>query len=220
MKKLVHKKWICPVLVLGLFIVLTIVLYLLGFRITYAPNLENGWNAISAVAAWAGVVVAAISAIASFLAVWFAIRVPQKIAKQQNKIQLFDKRFRIYKLLLCCKAFALTIKDIKNKTELRKLFLMNFFDDTFKKPEECDLNDFQVYYLRVLYDLSTSEFLFPKEVSITLLFLAKRLSALVDIFPEESDDVSLIKSKDDYFAMCSQLEKPLKIIEQYLDLEK
>ena len=31
-----------------------------GFRITYAPELDNNWDAISAVAAWAGVIVGAI----------------------------------------------------------------------------------------------------------------------------------------------------------------
>ena len=36
------------------------VLWCMGFRITYAPELDNNWDAISAVAEWAGVVVGAI----------------------------------------------------------------------------------------------------------------------------------------------------------------
>ena len=35
------------------------VLWCMGFRITYAPELDNNWDAISAVAEWAGVVVGA-----------------------------------------------------------------------------------------------------------------------------------------------------------------
>lgn len=62
---------------------------LFGWRITYAPELENSWDAISACAAWAGV-------IASFIAIWYAIQVPKKIAEQQNKIALFEKRYQVY----------------------------------------------------------------------------------------------------------------------------
>ena len=39
---------------------ITFVLWCMGFRITYAPELDNNWVAISAVAEWAGVVVGAI----------------------------------------------------------------------------------------------------------------------------------------------------------------
>lgn len=66
-----------------------VVLYCLGFRITYAPELENSWNAVSAVAACVGV-------LASFIAIWFAIQVPKKIAEQQNKIALLEKRVQLY----------------------------------------------------------------------------------------------------------------------------
>ena len=74
--------------------VLAIALFLFfcGFRITYAPKLESSWDAVSAVAAWAGV-------FASVFAIIFAIRVPKKIAEEQNKIALFEKRFQCFQLL-------------------------------------------------------------------------------------------------------------------------
>lgn len=71
-------------------------MYLFGWRVTYLPELENSWDAVSAVAAWGGVIVAIASTTASFLAVWFAIQVPKKIAEQQNKIALFEKRYQVY----------------------------------------------------------------------------------------------------------------------------
>lgn len=46
------KKWLY-ILFLGI-IVTVILFYLLGFRITYAPELENDWNAIEAVGTWFG----------------------------------------------------------------------------------------------------------------------------------------------------------------------
>lgn len=90
-----YRKLIIPS-VFGLMLV--VVLWIFGFRITYAPKLETSWDAVSACAAWAGV-------IASFVAIWFAIQIPKKIAEEQNKIALFEKRFECYlslqKILAC-----------------------------------------------------------------------------------------------------------------------
>lgn len=47
---LLYKKRIC------LMVLFFILLYLVGFRITYSPRLENSWEAISAIADWAGVI--------------------------------------------------------------------------------------------------------------------------------------------------------------------
>lgn len=45
-------KWLIISLVL---VCIIVILYSLGFRITYAPELENNWTAIDAVGTWAGV---------------------------------------------------------------------------------------------------------------------------------------------------------------------
>ena len=63
-------------------ILIILILALFGFRITYNPSLDNNWDAISACAAWAAVVV-------SGLAIYFAIQAPKKIAEEQNRIALF-----------------------------------------------------------------------------------------------------------------------------------
>ena len=89
MKNFIKGRWF-PLLVTILVVAaVAFVMALFGWRITYAPELENDWNAISAVATWTETIVAVVSVIASFSAVWFAIRVPKKIAEQQNKIALF-----------------------------------------------------------------------------------------------------------------------------------
>lgn len=56
-----------------------IVAFLLGLRITYAPELENSWDAISAVASWASVA-------ASFLLFGLLFRSQRK--SQKSKMQL------------------------------------------------------------------------------------------------------------------------------------
>lgn len=82
---------------LGIVVVLLLciimgVLYYCGFRITYAPELNNNWNAISSCAGWAGVLV-------SGAAVFVAINIPKRIAEQQNRIALFDKRYSAFNAL-------------------------------------------------------------------------------------------------------------------------
>lgn len=47
---------------------IALIMWRMGFRITYAPELDNNWDAISAIADWAGVIVGAI--IIPLLALW------------------------------------------------------------------------------------------------------------------------------------------------------
>lgn len=99
LKKFIKGKWFPLVIACACVFALMLILFCLGFRITYAPKLENSWDAVSAVATWVGVV-------ASFVAIWFAIRVPKKIAEQQNKIALFEKRHDAYSSFLSLEVFA------------------------------------------------------------------------------------------------------------------
>lgn len=79
--------WVIGVVTASL--ILVIMLFFFGFRITYSPTLESSWDAISACAGWA-------SAVASVAAVWAAIRIPKKIAERQDKIELFELKFKAY----------------------------------------------------------------------------------------------------------------------------
>lgn len=101
-------------------IVALVTLYLVGFRITYAPWLDNNWDAISATAAWAG-------AIATSVAIWFAVQSPKKIAMQQNKIALFEKRLECFtataKLIAFSNQIDETGKTNKDIHAAYKLFL-------------------------------------------------------------------------------------------------
>lgn len=104
--KFIKVKWFPLIIVVIAVLAIAFVLFCCGFRITYAPELENDWDAISAVATWTGTIVAVVSAIASFLAVWFAIQVPKKIAEEQNRIALFEKRHDAYSSILSLEVFA------------------------------------------------------------------------------------------------------------------
>ena len=73
----------------------------LGFRITYAPELENSWDAISAVAAWAG----AIGTVAVLIYNHIAIELTQKSVRQAVDLQLFEKRLELYNAITDDRAF-------------------------------------------------------------------------------------------------------------------
>ena len=121
MKKLLNKKILIPVLLIILVLVI-VVLYRIGFRITYAPELETSWEAVSAVAAWAGVVV-------SFVAIWFAVQVPKKIAEQQNKIALFEKRLEFYLTLKKLESISVSMNNLKepiNNKSIQNVFVLTF----------------------------------------------------------------------------------------------
>ena len=102
LKQFRKTKWF-PLAVAGVILLVIVVAgFFFGFRITYAPELENSWEAISAVAAWVGIIVSVASAVASFMAVWYAIQVPKKIADRQDKIALFEKRYESFSFFEEC----------------------------------------------------------------------------------------------------------------------
>ena len=110
MEKFIKGRWF-PLLVAILIVaVAAFVLALFGWRITYVP-VENNWNALSAVASWAGVLVSVIGVVASFVAIWYAIQVPKRIADRQDKIALFEKRYVCFQLFEKCYSLYAQIKD-------------------------------------------------------------------------------------------------------------
>ena len=92
---------------------------LFGWRITYAPELENSWDAISAISTVISAIVSIIGVSASFAAIWYAIQVPKEIADRQDKIALFEKRLTCYEMLETQRLLYFSIKD-EDKIDLIK----------------------------------------------------------------------------------------------------
>ena len=103
-RRFISSRWFPLAVACAALLAVLVVAFLLGFRITYAPELENSWEAISAVASWASVAVSAV-------AVWAAVQIPKKIADQQNKIALVNSRLEIIDLI---EKIASTISMIHN----------------------------------------------------------------------------------------------------------
>ena len=108
------------VAVIAAFAFVVLVTALLGFRITYAPELENSWEAISAVAAWAG----AMGTVAVLIYNHLAIELTQRSVQQAVDLQLFEKRLELYNAIADDAAFynvPLSLKIAYNE-EVYKLY--------------------------------------------------------------------------------------------------
>ena len=73
--------------------------------------INNIVNSIDALAQprfidWLAVVFSFLSIAISGVAIWFAVQVPKKIADKQDKIALFEKRYRAYSSLLTLQMFS------------------------------------------------------------------------------------------------------------------
>lgn len=159
MRHFIKKKWFPLIIGVMILLLVGVIMALLGFRITYAPKLETSWDAVSAVAAWVGVLVAIMSTVASFLAIWFAIQIPKKIADRQDKIALFEKRYECFQTFEKCHILYVNLKE-KHCTveELRQLTKY-----VFTKPnwEGVTKEALEEEILRYEYSIHQMEFLFP-----------------------------------------------------------
>ena len=224
--KFVRGRWVPLLGFIFLLVIVIVVVGLFGFRITYAPEMENSWDAISAVAAWVSVIVAALSAGASFAAIWTAIRVPQKIADRQDKIALFEKRYKCYiavqTLLVCGKQIS---KDGKTPLDIQKYMMMYF-----GAPDDYSFEYAQVKYQMILKQneiiIISGEFLFSgfkAEPIQEISRAATELFVLVSAFPDGANRKPLpqyvIKCRDEYCNLCNQyMDKYIELMERELQL--
>lgn len=198
-----------------------VVLYCLGFRITYAPELENSWNAVSAVATCVGV-------LASFIAIWFAIRVPKKIAEEQNKIALFEKRFTCYSLIQSFLACAHQLEDLTSKKEIQALFRI-YFGDPKEIVENGSPASFMILIKQKEQVIISGEFLFEHYNTELLQAIMNeaidliRLSAYHSQEEKEEKPLTekLILSIKDYSKKCKEFEDNyLVFLEEELQLNR
>lgn len=188
---------------------LLIFLYCKGFRITYAPDLENSWDAVSAFAAWGGVFM-------SFVAIMVAIQIPKKIADRQDKIALFEKRLEIYNILSSCKT-SVHIMEMADKIEdenegegedediLKYLFIM--FMENPKEHPEFNRKEARLHLTNCSAKLRQATFLFPEEIISYIMIVAVRLTILADADTEIDGPEKYNERKQNYIEAVKNLEK-------------
>lgn len=151
MRKFVAGRWFPLALVLLIIGLILTSGFLFGFRITYAPDLNNHWDAISGVAAWVGTI-GTVGAI--FAAIW--------VADRQNKIALFEKRYEIYDVVCHCENFAELLKIATTREDIQMLFLLIFCNI----PMGEKVNDsffIRMHYISIIDKMRQSGFLFKDQ---------------------------------------------------------
>lgn len=107
--KFIKGRWFPLVVGIALIVLVGFVMFLFGWRITYAPELENSWDAISAIAAWVG-------AIGTVAVLWYnhcSISLTQRSVQQAINLQLYEKRLELYTALSRDDAFKDAPLEIK-----------------------------------------------------------------------------------------------------------
>lgn len=95
MKKFIEGRWFPLIVAVIAVVIVALIMALFGWKLTYAPDLENSWNAISAVATCAG-------AIGTVVVLWYnhkAIKLTQDSVQQAINLQLYEKRLELYSAL-------------------------------------------------------------------------------------------------------------------------
>lgn len=218
MKKFINGKWFPLVIVVVVEAVLLVFLYCNNFRITYAPDLENSWDAVSTFAAWTGVLM-------SFVAIMTAIWTPQKIANRQDKIALFEKRMECYCTLQNILAFAQQISELKSKQGIQTALKL-YFGEAASFSENQDFPWYIIALNRQVPIIAEGMFLFPEyeeEIPPNLLLDIIELSELVAVKTREDAEQPISDSvqtcKENICNMCSRLETTLiPLMEKELQL--
>jgi hypothetical protein len=175
-------------------------LILLGFRITYNPGLESSWSAISACAAWVGV-------IASAGAILVAIQIPKAIAEQQNKIALFEKRFEFYEAVQKCIGYSMLINNTLSSREAQYFFVSAFSGDPTSEIRGETLQEVaRATTWKTMDVLERGKFLFDSEESEKI---EKLRFALLRITTDRMDDARFIDNKAAYMSAIRDIKEEL-----------
>ena len=202
MRKFVAGRWFPLALVLLIIGLILTSGFFFGFRITYAPELENSWNAISAMASWVGTI-GTVSAI--FAAIW--------VANRQNKIALFEKRYENYIIIQKLLACALQLEDINTNKGVQVAFRI-YLDAPQNIHKNKSVYEMIVELLQMQSILLSGEFLFlnynaelaKKIVAVGIELLRRTASHNVENSekPLLQDTMEL---KKEYIDLCETFEK-------------
>lgn len=162
---------------------------------------------------WLAVILSTFSIGVSGAAIIFAVRVADK----QNKIALFEKRYKIFQLHESCKIFSELLKSLENKNglnsnDIQVLFLAVFCDI----PMGEKLNDFRflrTQYIAIIDQLKQSQFLFDKEIELHLEIIADYLQKLIESICHQASENQLTNAAQTFIALL-QDKKYDKILEK------
>lgn len=208
--KFINGRWFPLVAVSSVFAFIVYVMVLCGWRFTYAPDLENNWEAVSGVSGWFGVA-------ASFMAILYAVRVADK----QNQITLFEKRYELFEIVFNSQIFANSIKNAKNNLNIQMMFFSAFCYNSIEDSSIPDSTVVSAKYIVIIQKLKQIPFLFKTlEESDGLQELIRALSDLMTScldskkksdFQEKIQKFSDYINSEDYKKLVDVMQKELNL---------
>lgn len=218
MKKFIKGRWFPLTAAILIVAAVALVMALFGWRITYAPDLENSWDAIS-------VVVSLVGAVGTVAAVFSAIYV----ANRQNRIALFEKRYKVYNEICNCGTFSYALTLANSKEDISMIFLTGFEGKDLINDITLSGNSVEKMRLHcnavirsreLLVTLKESKFLFTQDpwffqyiesVAEKLMLLLTPLSMDdADLSKRKAEFISIIHSET-YNKILRQMEKELQL---------
>lgn len=174
---------------------------------------------------WVSVVISLIGVVSSFVAIIVAARVPIKIAKQQDKIGLFEKRYECYTVIQKILVISEQIKPCTTKMAVVSAFKLWFGDKKdFAKNESY--KEYVIVLKSEEVKLVAGQFLFPEYDAEMLSEIINEATTLIEACSVHSTtekegpysrEAGI--SKDRFCALCDQFkEKYVKQIESELQL--
>lgn len=206
MKKFIEGRWFPLIVAVIAAVIAALIMTLFGWKLTYAPDLENSWDAVSAFAAWVGVIM---SFLAILVAGYVALkqieisRIQADISDKQNKIALFDKRFSVYETARKCVHTANRISEIaKNLDDVYDIFYVEFIGQQSLNPADIE-NKNTALFFDITDVLLQSEFLFSSEISEKICSMSACLLLLAAIKYRDNPD-EIFESAKDRFCQCAK----------------
>lgn len=139
---------------------------------------ENSWmDYVQLGATVVGIIISA-------LAVFYAVKVPKKIAEEQNSIALFEKRYEFFSVFRKCVSFASTLKEDATASTVKSMFWVLFSDNDM---QQVDLEVLVPLQMRVMDTLKQGYFLFDFETKQYIEPLVKQIPEILLVI----DDVPL-----------------------------
>ena len=170
-----------------LFILVIGILYINGWRLIYSPNMKFNFITINHIGNWVSTAISLIALLISFY-------IPKKIAKQQNTINLFEKRFDCYCIFQKYYEFGKTIENKKNRSEIIRSFSIWFLNG----KDSINNNEIRLCLKKDENIMIAGLFIFSTSNSIsknTIVELLINMSKIVDcdskenISPEEKKNI-------------------------------
>ncbi len=156
-----------------------------------------------------------ITIIISALALFYAIKVPKKIAEEQNRIALFEKRYEAFQFFERCFTFYKALQKSKTVEDMRVNCLF-FFETTDIEALELENIRKELFYFE--YMLHKMEFLFPELAEEDLSDLYHALYEVVLAIAKNEDAEEKVSTY--ITTMCNFATKYNKAIWSKLYLEK